>query len=293
MRIVSLVPSATEIAFALGLGDDVVGVTFECDFPPDPRVGRAIVVGGLDTHGLDAAAIDALVRQQLADGALLYTLDADLFRSLEADVVLTQDLCRVCALPSDQLDDAMTQLGCRADVVTLDPHTVDEVLATIASVGAATGTDDVAQMLIATLVARLDRVRAAVSGRERPRVFVLEWPDPPFVAGHWVPELVDLAGGEAVLAVPGGRSVPTTWADVAAAEPDVVVVSSCGFDVDGSATHAEAALSHLPPDVPVWAIDANGLMVRPGPRIVDGVETLAAMLHGIGEIETGRARRVR
>ena len=293
MRIVSLVPSATEIAFALGLGDDVVGVTFECDFPPDPRVGRAIVVGGLDTHGLDAAAIDALVRQQLADGALLYTLDADLFRSLEADVVLTQDLCRVCALPSDQLDDAMTQLGCRADVVTLDPHTVDEVLATIASVGAATGTDDVAQMVIATLVARLDRVRAAVAGRERPRVFVLEWPDPPFVAGHWVPELVDLAGGEAVLAVPGGRSVPTTWGDVAAAKPDVVVVSSCGFDVDGSAAHAEAALSHLPPDVPVWAIDANGLVVRPGPRIVDGVETLAAMLHGIGEIKTGRARRVR
>jgi iron complex transport system substrate-binding protein len=122
---------------------------------------------------------------------------------------------------------------------------------------------------------------------------VLEWPDPPFVAGHWVPELVDLAGGEAVLAVPGGRSVPTTWGDVAAAKPEVVVVSSCGFDVDGSAAHAEAALSHLPPDVPVWAIDANGLMVRPGPRIVDGVETLAAMLHGMGEIKTGRARRVR
>jgi iron complex transport system substrate-binding protein len=293
MRIVSLIPSATEIAFALGLGEQVVGVTFECDFPPDPRVGRSVVVGGLDTHGLDAAAIDSLVREKVASGELLYTLDDEAFRQLDPDVVLTQDLCRVCALPSGQLDEAMDRLGCAAQVVTLDPHTVDQVFATIVGVGAATGTVGVAEVLVDSLSDRLSAVAASVSGRERRRVFVLEWPDPPFVAGHWVPELVELAGATAVLARAGERSVPTTWADIADAQPDVVVVSSCGFDVDGSAAHALEVLDRLPAACEVWAIDANGLMVRPGPRIVDGVETLAALLHGVGEVEPANARRIR
>jgi iron complex transport system substrate-binding protein len=293
MRIVSLIPSATEIAFALGLGEQVVGVTFECDFPPDPRVGRSVVVGGLDTHGLDAAAIDSLVREKVASGELLYTLDDEAFRQLDPDVVLTQDLCRVCALPSGQLDEAMDRLGCAAQVVTLDPHTVDQVFASIVGVGAATGTVGVAEVLVDSLSDRLSAVAASVSGRERRRVFVLEWPDPPFVAGHWVPELVELAGATAVLARAGERSVPTTWADIADAQPDVVVVSSCGFDVDGSAAHALEVLDRLPAACEVWAIDANGLMVRPGPRIVDGVETLAALLHGVGEVEPANARRIR
>ena len=211
MRIVSLIPSATEIAFALGLADRVVGVTFECDFPPDPRVGRSIVVGGLATHGLDAAAIDALVREKVAAGELLYTLDEAAFRELDPDVVLTQDLCRVCALPSGQVDEAIDRLDCRADVVTLDPHTVEQVVATIVDIGRATGTAAEAERLVASLRERLELVAHAVEGRERRRVFVLEWPDPPFVAGHWVPELVELAGGDAVLARPGERSVPTTW----------------------------------------------------------------------------------
>ena len=273
VRIVSLIPSATEIAFALGLGDQVVGVTFECDHPPDPRVGRAVVVGGLDTHGLDAAGIDALVRTKVEAGELLYTLDEATFRALEPDVVLTQDLCRVCALPSGQVDEAMVRLGCAATVVTMDPHTIDGVLATITEVGAVTGAIDDAEVLVGSLRARLDAVALAVAGRVRRRVFVLEWPDPPFVAGHWVPELVQVAVAEAVLARPGERSVPTTWDDIAAARPDVVVVSSCGCEM--------------------WAIDANGLMVRPGPRLVDGVETLAALLHGIAELDPRTARRIR
>lgn len=293
VRIVSLIPSATEIAFALGLGDQVVGVTFECDHPPDPRVGRAVVVGGLDTHGLDAAGIDALVRTKVAAGELLYTLDEATFRALEPDVVLTQDLCRVCALPSGQVDEAMVRLGCSATVVTMDPHTIDGVLATITEVGQVTGASDEAAGLVGSLRARLDAVALAVAGRVRRRVFVLEWPDPPFVAGHWVPELVQVAGAEAVLARPGERSVPTTWDDIAAARPDVVVVSSCGFDVDGSAAHAAEVVDRLPDRCEVWAIDANGLMVRPGPRLVDGVETLAALLHGTGEIDPRTARRIR
>jgi iron complex transport system substrate-binding protein len=293
VRIVSLIPSATEIAFALGVGDQVVGVTFECDFPPDPRVGRAVVVGGLDTHGLDAVAIDELVREKIAAGDLLYTLDDELFRGLDPEVVLTQDLCRVCALPSGQVDEAIERLGCSATVVTLDPHTVDQLLATIVDVGDATGSTAAAEELVGSLRARLDAVADRVEPLARRRVFVLEWPDPPFVAGHWVPELVELAGGEAVLARAGERSVPTTWDAIGEAAPDVVVVSSCGFDVLGSAQHAAEVLDRLPAGCEVWAIDANGLMVRPGPRIVDGVETLAALLHGIAPVDPTRAVRIR
>lgn len=280
MRVVSLLPSATEIAIALGLGDQLLGVTFECDFPPDPRAGRAVVVGGLDTHGLDAAAIDALVREKVAGGEDLYVLDVEAFRSIDPDVVLTQDLCRVCALPSDRVDEAMARLGCGAEVVTMDPHTVAGILDTIIDVGRATGADVAAEELVTGLRARLDAVAVSVEHRPRPSVFVLEWPDPPFVAGHWVPELVEIAGGHAVLARPGGRSVPTTWAEVAEADPDIVVVSSCGFNAAGSAAHAAQILDHLPSRAAVWAIDANGLMVRPGPRVVDGVEALAAIFHG-------------
>ncbi len=293
VRIVSLLPSATEIAFALGLAEQVVGVTFECDAPGDPRTGRAIVVGGLDTHGLDAAAIDALVRERVAAGDDLYVLDVERFRSLAPDVVLTQDLCRVCALPSGAVDAALEQLGCSATVVTLDPHRLDEVLETVLDVGRATATSAVAERLVRSLRGRLDAVAAAVADRPRRRVFVLEWPDPPFVAGHWVPELVAAAGGEPVLAAPGGRSVPTTWDEIAAAEPEVVLVASCGFDVLSAAEHAAALLDRLPPQCEVWALDANGLVVRPGPQLIDGVETIAALLHGVGEVAASHARRVR
>ncbi len=279
VRVVSLLPSATEIAIGLGLAEQLVGVTFECDFPPDPRVGRSVVVGGLDTHGLDAGAIDALVRQKVAAGDDLYTLDVDAFRELDPTVVLTQDLCRVCALPSGQVDQAMAQLGCHARVLTMDPHSLADILATILAVGDATGTVHRAEEMVKGLRARLTAVAERVAGRPRPRVFVLEWPDPPFVAGHWVPELVQAAGGDAVLARPGERSVPTTWDEVARIDPDVVVVSSCGFDAQGSAAHAADVLDRLPATAQVWAIDANGLMVRPGPRVVDGVETLAAIFH--------------
>ena len=293
LRIASLIPSATEIAFALGLGDQVVGVTFECDFPPDPREGRSILVGGLDTHGLDAAAIDALVRAKVASGDLLYTLDEERFRAVDPDVVLTQDLCRVCALPSGEVEQAMQQLGCRASVLTLDPHTVTEVFDTILAVGEACAVRERASALVAELESRIDAVRSAVEGRPRPRVFVLEWPNPPFVAGHWVPELVQIAGGDAVLAQPGGRSVPTSWQEIVDADPDVVIVASCGFDLDGSMQHAGELSEQLPVRSAVWCIDANGLVVRPGPRLVDGIETIAAMLHGVHVVNPTKAVRFR
>jgi iron complex transport system substrate-binding protein len=278
-RIVSLVPSATEIAFALGLGEQVVGVTFECDEPAHARAGREIVVGGLDTHGLDPAAIDALVRTKVAAGEQLYALSLESFRRCDPTLVLTQDLCRVCALPAGDADAAVAHLGCSADIVTLDPHDLSGVLDTVLAVGQAAGVSERAEALVASLRERLDRVAQLVAHRPRPRVFVLEWTDPPFAAGHWVPELVTAAGGEPVLAHPGQRSVPTIWEAIAEARPEVILVAPCGFDLDGAAAQAHGVMDRLPVGVPVWALDANGVVVRPGPRLVDGVETIAGILH--------------
>ncbi|HTJ32060.1 MAG TPA: ABC transporter substrate-binding protein [Dactylosporangium sp.] len=293
MRLVSLLPSATEIVYALGLGERLVGVTFECDEPPSARAEKTVVVGGRDTKGMTPAEIDAYVRSQFAAGADLYTLHAGALAALAPDLILTQDLCRVCALPSGHVEDALEHLGCRADVLSLDPHTLDEVLGTIVTVGERAGVADRAAGLVARLRARLDAVATRVAGRPRPRVLVVEWVDPPFTAGHWVPDLVAAAGGEAVAARPGARSVEAAWPDLVAAEPDIVVVSPCGYHLDGAAEQA-APVARRFPGAQVWAIDADGLVVRPGPRLVDGVEALAAVLHpgAAAEPPEGAVRRV-
>ena len=280
MRIVSLLPSTTEILFAIGAGDQVVGVTFECDHPPAARE-RVIVSNTALPEGLTPAQIDDEVRARMAAGEELYRLDAGALHRLDPDVVVTQDLCAVCAVDVSTVDDALTHLGCRADVVTIDPGTLDEVLESIERLGAVTGTSDAAADLVRDLRTRLSNVAVAVAGRPRPRVAVLEWTDPPFDAGHWVPDMVTAAGGSNVLGAPGQRSVRVTWDDVAASEPDLVVVSPCGFRLDG-ATQMAADLvrsGRLPRDLPVWAVDADAAYVRPGPRLVDGVEALAAVLH--------------
>lgn len=278
MRLVSMLPSATEIVYALGLGDDLVGVTFECDEPPAARTEKAVVVGGRDTRGMSPAQIDAYVRERTAAGEDLYTLHAGALAELDPDLILTQDLCRVCALPSGTVQDALDHLGCRAGVLSLDPHTLDDVLDTIVRIGARTGTGDRAARLVSGLRDRLADVAAAVAGRPRPRVAVVEWVDPPFTAGHWVPDLVDAAGGRAVSARPGRPSGPTTWAEIADEEPDVVVVAPCGYHLDGAVEQARVVADRLP-GRPVWAIDGDGLVVRPGPRLVDGVAALASILH--------------
>jgi iron complex transport system substrate-binding protein len=278
MRLVSLLPSATEIVYALGLGDDLVGVTFECDEPPAARTEKTVVVGGKDTHGMTPGEIDGYVRAQLAAGADLYTLHAQALLGLRPDLILTQDLCRVCALPTGQVEQALDYLGCQAGVLALDPYSLDEVLDTIVAVAARAGVPDRAEQLVASLRARLDRVAAGVAGRARPRVAIIEWVDPPFTAGHWIPDLVRAAGGEPVAARPNKPSVEVSWAEIAAAAPDLVVVAPCGYHLDGAAGQAPAVVAALP-GVPVWAIDADGIIVRPGPRLVDGVEALAAILH--------------
>jgi iron complex transport system substrate-binding protein len=278
MRVVSLLPSATEIVYALGLDDQLVGVTFECDEPARARQDKTVVVGGRDTSGMSPAAIDAYVRAQLAAGQDLYTLHADALAALAPDLILTQDLCRVCALPAGHVDDALDYLGCTAEVLSLDPHTLDDVLTTILTIGTRTGREQQAGHLVATLRQRLAAVAGRVAGRRRPAVAVIEWTDPPFTAGHWVPDLVTAAGGRPVAARPGGRSEQATWGQVAAAQPEVIVVAPCGFHLDSAAKQAQLVARQLP-GIPVWAIDADGLVVRPGPRLVDGVEALAAILH--------------
>ncbi len=185
----------------------------------------------------------------------------------------------MCALPTDHVEAALDYLGCRADVVSLDPHRLDDVLETILEVGRRTGRTEPAQRLVGDLRRRLAAVASAVAGRPRPRVAVVEWVDPPFTAGHWVPDLVRAAGGEPVAATPGAKSVQTSWEQVAAAAPDVVVVSPCGFHLDGASAQAALVLDRVGPGPAVWAIDADGLVVRPGPRLVDGVEALASLLH--------------
>jgi iron complex transport system substrate-binding protein len=278
VRLVSLLPSATEIVYALGLDADLVGVTFECDEPATVRSEKEVVVGGRDTAGMTPAEIDSYVRDQLARGEDLYTLRADALARLRPDLILTQDLCRVCALPSGHVSQALEYLGCRADVLSLDPYTLEDVLGTILTVGERTGATGRAEQVVASLRGRLARVAALVAGRPRPRVAVVEWTDPPFAAGHWIPDLVTAAGGEPVAARPGQRSVPLTWPEIAAASPDLVVVAPCGFHLAGAVSQAAAVAATLP-GVPLWAIDADSLVVRPGPRLADGVEALAAILH--------------
>jgi iron complex transport system substrate-binding protein len=278
MRLVSLLPSATEIVYALGLGDQLAGVTFECDEPASARAEKTIVVGGLDTRGMTPREIDDYVRGRLAAGGDLYTLHEQALAGLQPELILTQDLCRVCALPSGQVEAALTYLGCRARVLTLDPRTLEEVLESINAVGQAAGVPGRAERLVAGLRARLARVGARVAGRPRPKAAVVEWVDPPFTAGHWVPDLVTAAGGMPVPGRPGEPSVAASWAEIAAAAPEVVVVAPCGYHLPGAAEQARIAARELP-GVPVWAIDADGIIVRPGPRLVTGVEALAALLH--------------
>ena len=280
MRIVSLLPSATEILFELGVGDDVVGVTFECDFPPEARRRRIVSTSALPEH-LSPAEIDAVVKQRIGSGEDLYHLDRGAFADLDPDLVVTQDLCAVCAVDVSEVDDALAYLACSADVLTLDPMTLDEVIASMLTVGAATGTLANAERIVTDLNRRLERVHAAVAGRERPSVLVLEWTEPAFTAGHWVPDMVDAAGGRCVLGRPGAKSEGVDWESIRNSDADIVIVSPCGYRLDGAADLAKEVIARdvLPPDAATWAIDADAVVVRPGPRVVDGVEVMASILH--------------
>jgi iron complex transport system substrate-binding protein len=279
VRIVSLLPSTTEILFAIGAGDDVVGVTFECDYPPEARTRRIVSTSAMP-EGLTPSEIDAFVVTAMERGDDLYHLDEDALSGLDADLVVTQDLCAVCAVDVSVVDDALTHLGCSAEVLTIDPHTLDEVLSSILTLGRATGHLAEAEALVAEQRLRLGAAWRHTMGRSRPRVMFLEWTDPPFAPGHWIPEMIEIAGGEPLLATPGEKSRRVTWEDVRAAAPDVVIVAPCGFDREGSARLADELVASgvLPPGVPVHAVDANASWARPGTRLPDGVEELGQLL---------------
>ena len=280
VRIVSLLPSATEIVYALGLEDDLVGVTHECDWPPQARAKQVVSVSALPP-GATPVEVDELVSASLAGGDPIYRLDEVAVRDLRPDIVLTQDLCAVCAVPSGHVNEALDVLGCRAEVVSLDPSSLDDVLECLVVVGKATGTERHATAVVEELRGRLGAVKDAVHGLPRARTFALEWSDPPYNGGHWVPSMIDLAGGEPVLGSWGTPSVRVRWEDIAAEAPQVVVFMPCGYDLEQAAAEGRSLLDRpeLASAGALYAVDASSYFSRPGPRLVDGVEVLASALH--------------
>lgn len=286
MRIVSLLPSSTEICFALGLGQSLVGVTHECDFPPQAAYKTVMTRNLLELEGASAAEIDRHVRAALHQGSSLYALDQEALQRARPDVILTQELCEVCAVAYNQVLDAARLLPGRPTVLSLEPHTLADVLRSFADVGQVTGARERAAELVRGLWARLDAVRGSVTGKARPRVVCLEWLDPLMVAGHWVPDQVDAAGGIDVLGESGARSRVVTPDELAAAEPEVILSMPCGFRLEESAGQ-EQLLAGLPGWTKlaavkagqVYAVDGSWYFNRPGPRVIDGVEMLARIFH--------------
>jgi len=280
MRIVSLVPHATELLFALGLGDDVVAVTHECDHPA-PALELPKVTKDRLPPGLSAAEIDAAVRASVAGNNTIYELDTELLHELEPDLIVTQELCPVCAVSYDEVVKEAELIESCPKVIALDPKTIGETMGDIRTIAAATGVRDAALDLVARQRARIDRVRVAVKDAEKPTVVAIEWFDPVFVAGHWTPQLIELAGGVDVLGFPGEHSEQMTWDAVAAAQPEVVVCMPCGYDAQRSLAEArqfDASLRSVGARR-VVAVDAAAYFSRPGPRLVDGLELMGHVLH--------------
>ena len=297
MRIVSLLPSATEIAFDLGLGDSLVGVTHECDYPPEATTKTVVSHSTLPTDTADPAEIDRLVAGSIGEGEPIYRLDTAQFAALQPDVILTQDLCRVCAVPTGHVEEALDSLGCSAEVVSLDPSSIDEVIDCLLSVGRATGAEPRAIERVAELRDRVEAVRHATTGLPRPRALALEWSDPPFNGGHWVPEMIDAAGGTAVLGDPRAPSRRLAWKEIESEAPELVVFMPCGYGLAQAVTEGARLLARaeLGGASAIFAVDASSYFSRPGPRLVDGVEILAWALHPehVPEPAPGRVERLR
>jgi iron complex transport system substrate-binding protein len=295
MPICSFLPSATEILFALGVGEQVAAVTFECDYPPE-AVGKPVVVHAAMQSGLTPRQIDDAVRQAAASGGSLYFVDWPLLESLAPDLIVAQDLCRVCAISTPSLARDLSQLAASPRVLSLSPHSLADVLADIETVGEAVGRNDAALALTASLRKRIERVAARAAAHTtataRPRVLCLEWLDPLYQGGHWVPEMVALAGGEAVLATAGAKSVRISWEQVLAVDPEIVILMPCGFHLDQTIAQfndMQVRALTLPPAWQqlsavrrgeIYAVAGGDYFSRPGPRLVDGLEILDAILHG-------------
>lgn len=281
MRIVSLVPHATELLFALGLGDQVVGVTHECDYPA-AALTRPHVTRDRLPAGLGAREIDEAVRASTLQGESIYELDEQLLASLEPDLIVTQELCQVCAVSYDDVAALAGRLPVPAKVIALDPTTFGETQGDVRTIAEATGATVAGLDLIARTAARVDAVESAVADvARRPRVAAIEWLDPVFVAGHWTPQLIEMAGGFDVLGFAGEHSEQSTWELVAAAAPDVVICMPCGYDAPRAHREALEHASELRSvgAGEVLAVNASAYFSRPGPRLIDGLELLAHLLH--------------
>lgn len=284
MRIISLVPAGTEIAFALGLESDVVAISHECDYPPQARNLPRLTHSAVGDATLTSAEIDAAVSTRKATGAPLYHIDAEQLSALAPDLILTQGLCDVCALPSRAVRAALAQMSPRPPLVSLDGRSIDGVLESIVEIGRVTGQDSRAAELVSTLRERLARVVSAVADRQPVRVVCLEWLDPPYACGHWIPEMVRLAGGEDPLGRPGIPSVPISWAAVCDAHAPNIIAMPCGYSLERAAREVEAvagqpAWQEAVSDAAIYVAAGGGYFTRPGPRLVTGIELLAAAFH--------------
>jgi len=286
LRIVSLLPSATEIIHFVGADDALVGVTHECDYPPGVENLPRLTGTSIDQHSMTSAEIDAAVGERLTDSDSIYSLDAKLLEELNPDLVLTQGLCDVCAVSSNVVEKATAALPEMPRVLSMNPTTLNEVLALTVEVGGVVGRGVEARAKVDALRERLARVEKGVAGLPRPRVGCIEWLDPPFSAGHWVPEMVRLAGGEDLFARAGEPSERLSWEEVFGAAPEVLVLMPCGFDAARAVGEARVLPGILGwEELPavksgrVWAVDANSYYSRPAPRLVEGVEILARILH--------------
>jgi iron complex transport system substrate-binding protein len=287
VRICSLVPAATEILFALGLGDEVVGVTHECDWPPEAASKPVVTASLVQTGDLTSAEVDRIVAETARDGRPLYAIEEDRWDEVAADVVVMQELCDVCAVSTDQVEGVLRARRLDVEVLDFSPSTLAGIGEGIEALGSRFGTEGEAEELVSGMRSRVDRVASALAGVEKsPRVFVTEWLEPPYSAGHWVPDMVSAAGGTDVAGMSGEPSHRMRWPDVAALEPEVVVLAPCGFDLDRTLSEVvpldlSAHLLGTPArqESGVFAVDANAMFSRPGPRVVDGVQVLAHLLH--------------
>lgn len=287
MKICSLLPSATEVIALLGLSDELVGISHECDWPPSVRSVPIMVEPMIPPHGLASADIDSQVSQLVASGQRLYRLKDHLLRQAQPDLILSQDLCHVCAVTPDQLHNALCSMPRQPTVLTLNPRTVHDVIDDVIRIGDAANRSAEGFRLAAQLRDRLDDIRTRVQDiSHRPRVVCIEWLSPLYVAGHWVPQMVQLAGGLDVLAQPGSPSRVVTWDVVLATAPDVLIVMPCGFSVERTRAELFELMQQpgewgLPSDLAqrTFLVDASSYFSRPGPRLIDGIELLAAILH--------------
>lgn len=302
MKVLSLLPSATEIVYALGREDDLCAVSCDCDYPV--AVGSKPVVSSKVLPIDDATSqgeIDRLVREQLTSSDTIYSLDRALIQELRPDVILAQDLCRVCAVPSGDVEEALDVIGCRAEVLSLDPHSLEDVLDNIVLVGETLGVSAVAAAVVESLRARLERVRDITGGTRRRRVVALEWKDPPFSGGHWIPEMIEIAGGRELLGRPRAVSRTLEWSEVAAAAPEVIVYMPCGYNLADAVAQApdlfqieDFRRTPAATTGEVFVTDSSAFFSRSGPRLVDGVEILASIFHPelFPDFPATKARRV-